>query len=146
MVLFILLIASDQNAKADNNLCPPTFTFTKEFEYATGSFKQIIIYLPKKEYMPASVKQLFHCLSNENPDYSHLEIRVFTNKQKAIYDNFYGNAYSIRPHLNLFHYDASLTRYYDSSNMLFEKYEYRPYLWFPFYFKTVILRSNIRVK
>lgn len=151
LIVFLLMITPLYEDKVTGNtICPPSMSYKVIDQRGTEDdiIKKIIIYLPRSEYSHSSVRQIFDCIANENPKSNVLFIALFTKKEYAKWEYIYGgNPFSLKRHFfNLFDYDAYFIRDYNvhSHNYsLNESYEYRPYLWFPFYYRTVKLRSDI---
>ncbi|QQS46782.1 MAG: hypothetical protein IPM66_23325 [Acidobacteriota bacterium] len=150
LCVFLLMITPFYEDKVTGNMiCPPSVSYKVIDQRGTEDdmVKNIIVYLPKSEYSHSSVRQIFHCIANENPKSNVLAIKLFTKIEYAKWEYFFLNKiFSLRASLNLFYYDACFIRDYNvhSHNYsLNESYKYRPYLWFPFYYRTVKLRSDI---
>ena len=148
--VFLLMITPlYENNVTGNTICPPSVSYKVIDQRGTEDdiLKKIIVYLPRSEYSHSSVRQIFHCIANENLKSNDLDIRIFTKIEYAKWEYFYGKLFSLKDSLNLYYFDATFSRYYNfqSPNTLKESYKYRPYLWFPFYYRTVKLRSDIPV-
>jgi len=149
-IFFLMITLLYEDKVTVNTICPPSVSYKVIDQRGTENdhIKEIIVYLPRSEYSHSSVRQIFHCIANENPKSNDLAIRIFTKIEYAKWEYFFGNKLlSLKDRLNLYYFDATFSRYYNSQspNTLKESYKYRPYLWFPFYYRTIKLRSDIPV-
>ncbi len=139
----VLLSPRTLSVSAVERVSKPVFPFEVVWENEEEvGFREAMIVVSPEYYSGPNVRHVLLWYSQVHHDKKSVHIKLFTNRDRAVFANFTLPMNSLRPLVHLYPWDADYFRSGRYPGKVEEVYGYRPIRWFPFWREEVILRDD----